>query len=81
MPATPFSFLTDRVANEVSSVLSPPQDNRSDASAFQDNQVNTYQTATNARTHAIVEANLHLSVHIRETVKGVPVPSCFTSSS
>lgn len=29
-----------------------------------------YQTATNEATHAVVEANLHKSIHIRETVKG-----------
>ncbi|GAA6058743.1 hypothetical protein JCM10212_003431 [Sporobolomyces blumeae] len=51
VPAKPFSFLTDRVANE-------------------DNQVNCYQTATNMDSHAIVKANIHKSVHVRETVKG-----------
>ncbi|KAL8292984.1 hypothetical protein RQP46_000678 [Phenoliferia psychrophenolica] len=50
-PASPFGFLTDRVANE-------------------DNQVSCFQTETNAGTHAIVQANLHKSIHIRETVKG-----------
>lgn len=50
-PASPFSFLTDKVANE-------------------DNQVACFQTATNAETHAVVKANLHQSIHIRETVKG-----------
>ncbi|GAA5889047.1 hypothetical protein JCM5296_007149 [Sporobolomyces johnsonii] len=51
VPAKPFSFMTDKVANE-------------------DNQVFCYQTATNPASHAIVKANLHRSVHIRETVKG-----------
>ncbi|GAA5919157.1 hypothetical protein JCM1841_002477 [Sporobolomyces salmonicolor] len=51
VPAKPFSFMTDKVANE-------------------DNQVFCYQTATNSASHAIVKANLHRSVHIRETVKG-----------
>ncbi|ORY75661.1 glucose inhibited division protein A-domain-containing protein [Leucosporidium creatinivorum] len=50
-PANPFSFMTDRVANE-------------------DNQISCFQTETNERTHAIVSANLHRSIHIRETVKG-----------
>ncbi|GAA5961269.1 hypothetical protein JCM3765_002892 [Sporobolomyces pararoseus] len=51
MPAKPFSFLTDKVANE-------------------DNQVQCFQTATNVESHAIVKANIHKSVHVRETVKG-----------
>ncbi|GAA5972199.1 hypothetical protein JCM11641_002354 [Rhodosporidiobolus odoratus] len=51
VPAKPFSFLTDRVANE-------------------DNQVSCYQTSTNEASHAIVKANIHRSVHVRETVKG-----------
>lgn len=33
-----------------------------------------YQTETNERTHAIVSANLHRSIHIRETVKGTSEP-------
>jgi tRNA uridine 5-carboxymethylaminomethyl modification enzyme len=32
--------------------------------------VQCFQTATNPATHAIVQANLHQSIHIRETVKG-----------
>lgn len=51
VPASPFSFITDRVANE-------------------DDQVSCFQTETNPETHAIVSANLHKSIHIRETVKG-----------
>lgn len=54
VPASPFSFLTDRVTNE-------------------SNQVNCFQTATNAKTHDVVRANLDKSVHIRETVKGKPL--------
>lgn len=57
VPASPFGFLTDKVANE-------------------DNQVACYQTATNMETHAIVEANLHKSIHIRETVKGAQSSLC-----
>ena len=37
---------------------------------LQDNQISCFQTETNQRTHDIVQANLHRSVHIRETVKG-----------
>lgn len=67
-PASPFSFLTDRVTNEVSLGLCFLR-------AFadfgaQDNQISCFQTETNARTHDIVNANLHRSVHIKETVKG-----------
>ncbi|KAK4705437.1 tRNA uridine 5-carboxymethylaminomethyl modification enzyme, partial [Phenoliferia sp. Uapishka_3] len=51
VPASPFSFLTEKVTNE-------------------DNQVSCFQTETNATTHAIVQANLHKSIHIRETIKG-----------
>lgn len=51
VPASPFGFLTDKVANE-------------------DNQVACFQTATNMETHSVVQANLHQSIHIRETVKG-----------
>jgi hypothetical protein len=51
VPATPFSFLNDRVDNE-------------------DNQIPCYQTQTNPRTHDVVRANLHLTVHIREEVRG-----------
>lgn len=51
VPASPFSYMTDKIANE-------------------DNQVNCYQTATNAGTHDIIRRNLHKSIHIRETVKG-----------
>ena len=36
----------------------------------QHNQVACFQTKTNAKTHEIVNANLHRSVHIRETIKG-----------
>ncbi|GAA5885528.1 hypothetical protein JCM16303_002245 [Sporobolomyces ruberrimus] len=36
----------------------------------EDNQVQCFQTATNVRSHAIVKANIHKSVHVRETVKG-----------
>ncbi|GAA5838622.1 hypothetical protein JCM5353_001217 [Sporobolomyces roseus] len=36
----------------------------------EENQVDCYQTATNVESHAIVKANIHKSVHVRETVKG-----------
>ncbi|GAA5899132.1 tRNA modification protein MTO1 [Sporobolomyces salmoneus] len=36
----------------------------------EDNQVQCFQTATNVESHAIVKANIHKSVHVRETVKG-----------
>ncbi|KAF8319484.1 glucose inhibited division protein A-domain-containing protein [Cantharellus anzutake] len=47
----PFSYLTDRAANE-------------------HNQVSCYRTRTTPETHRIIRDNLHLSIHIRETVKG-----------
>ncbi|KDQ08569.1 hypothetical protein BOTBODRAFT_37859 [Botryobasidium botryosum FD-172 SS1] len=36
----------------------------------EDNQVACYQTRTTPDTHKIIRDNLHLSIHIRETVKG-----------
>ncbi|GAA5898713.1 hypothetical protein JCM6882_000905 [Rhodosporidiobolus microsporus] len=41
-----------------------------DKVANEDNQVSCFQTATNAASHEIVKANIHKSVHVRETVKG-----------
>jgi tRNA uridine 5-carboxymethylaminomethyl modification enzyme len=85
MPAKPFSFLTDKVANEVRFFTLPQPSLREERlnflsslfflslvliSSLQDNQVSCYQTATNAASHAIVKENIHRSVHVRETVKG-----------
>ncbi|KAF9504466.1 hypothetical protein BS47DRAFT_1441554 [Hydnum rufescens UP504] len=36
----------------------------------QDNQISCFRTRTTPKTHAVVRENLHLSVHIRETVRG-----------
>lgn len=72
VPAKPFSFLTDRVTNEVRLPVSccPTARATSDVLDPQDNQVSCYQTSTNQASHAIVRDNIHKSVHVRETVKG-----------
>ncbi|GAA5827039.1 hypothetical protein JCM11251_002217 [Rhodosporidiobolus azoricus] len=41
-----------------------------DKVANEDNQVSCFQTATTPASHEIVKANIHKSVHVRETVKG-----------
>jgi tRNA uridine 5-carboxymethylaminomethyl modification enzyme len=37
---------------------------------WQANQVPCYQTETNQRTHEVIRANLHRTMHIREEVRG-----------
>ncbi|KAI9146393.1 tRNA uridine 5-carboxymethylaminomethyl modification enzyme mnmG [Paraphysoderma sedebokerense] len=51
IPATPFSFLHDKVP-------------------FEHSQLLCHQTHTTSKTHEIIRAHLHESIHIRETVKG-----------
>lgn len=41
-----------------------------DRVANQDNQIVTWRTATNQRTHDVVRANLEKTVHLKEEVKG-----------
>jgi tRNA uridine 5-carboxymethylaminomethyl modification enzyme len=73
----PFSYLTKRVTNQVSPIcallilFSPFEDKRSDWDGRQDNQISCFKTHTTPNTHNVIRDNLHMSVHIRETVKGV----------
>jgi tRNA uridine 5-carboxymethylaminomethyl modification enzyme len=65
---SPFSYLNDIVDNAVRFLvvcLNQYQLRR------QDNQVPCFQTETTPTTHQIVKDNLHLSVHIQETRKGL----------
>ena len=75
----PFSYLNKRVTNQVSPTYAYPlfiflpftDVQRSDWHGRQDNQISCFKTHTTPDTHNVIRDNLHLSVHIRETVKGV----------
>lgn len=87
VPAKPFSFLTDRVANEVLELYCIPwitvypamRKMLTRENLDQDNQISCYQTATNEQSHAIVRDNIHRSVHVRETIKGEPLARFLSS--
>lgn len=66
-----FSYLTDQVTNFVSYFLIYDETCPLTLKRLtQDNQVTCYKTHTTPETHDIIRDNLHMSVHIRETVKG-----------
>ena len=65
----PFSFLNKAVDNAVRIFVEIEGEKLKN---YQDNQVACFRTATTPETHQIVKDNLHLSVHIQETKKGIP---------
>jgi tRNA U34 5-carboxymethylaminomethyl modifying enzyme MnmG/GidA len=67
----PFSFLNKAVDNAVRTFI---EIEGVKLKKYQDNQVACFRTATTPETHQVVKDNLHLSVHIQETKKGIRSP-------
>lgn len=44
-----------------------------------DQQIDCYQTKTNQKTHQLIRDNLHLTIHLKEDVKGPRYVSIYVS--